>query len=125
MVLMSGQHKFKSGLSLVVSPFHNYMKPYCAALKQCSATLATVNLVTLAFSDYAKVNGCSEMVVVVCQEYQVDSDIRAVLGSVTGDVSVLSLALKGQKHHAFSKETVTTSTNKCEMCLIPYGVFTL
>lgn len=94
------------------------MKPY-------SAALASVNLVTLAFSDYAKANGCSEMVVVVWQEYQADSDIRAALGSVTGGVSVLLLALRDQKHHAFSKETVTTSTNKCEICLIPQGIFTL
>lgn len=122
---MSGRHKFKSGLSLVVSPFHNYMKPCSAALKPYFAALAPVNLVTLAFSDYAKVNGCSEMVVVVWQEYQVDSDIRSVLASVTGVVSVLPLALKGQKHHAFSRETVTTSTNECEICLIRYGVFTL
>jgi len=103
---MSLWQKFKSGLSLVVIPFHNYMKPYSAALKPYSACLATVNLVTLAFSDYAKVNGCSEMVVVVWQEYQVDSNNTSDRNQHCSNVSVLPpLALKGQKHHAFSKET--------------------
>lgn len=78
----------------------------------------------LSFSDYAKANRWSEMVFVVWQEYQADGDIRARLGSVTAVVSVLwLLALRGQKRHIFSKETVTISPNKCEIHLFPQGVF--
>ncbi len=88
--------------------------------------LANVSLVMLSFSDYAKANWWSEMVVVVWQEYQTDGDIKAWLGSVTSVVSVLLLlALRGQKRHIFSKETVTISSNKCEIHLFPQGVFTI
>ncbi len=89
-----------------------------------SAALANVSLVMLSFSDYAKANRWSEMVVVVWQEYQADGDIRVRLGSVTAVVSVQwLLALRGQKRHIFSKETVTISPNKCEIHLFPQGVF--
>ncbi len=58
-----------------------------------SAALANVSLVMLSFSDYAKANRWSEMVVVVWQEYQADGDIRVRLGSVTAVVSVQWLLL--------------------------------
>lgn len=63
------------------------------------------------------------MVVVVWQEYQAEGDIRARLASFTAVVSVLLLALRGQKHHIFLTETVTISPNECEIRLTPQGVF--